>query len=253
MFRKIKSMNIKITSKVLFEIKSNLQKVVDGSFEEFDKKIAELIPYTNIYQGCIFEDENEVIELYEDELKKYTSYSKMNGEFCSVICSSVLNRTQKNKAIFFTDDYKAKEDFAQYFAFHQIGYIEDSIDLIVFLFSSDKLFKVTTLLRILSNLRSRYLSDHASVLKQLRKRYNDLSFKDKEEKLNINNLIKSLSNMDIKNARKVFENLNHKKNKDLFKLINQYNSLFEIENDYVNKIIQYERYFKNEEIFSLYE
>ncbi|GAB3761552.1 hypothetical protein [Spirosoma pomorum] len=251
LFKRLKSLDIKITPKVYSEIKTNLRKVVKGSFKEYDKKLTELLTFTFVYKDYMLKEEEDVISLYEEEFKKYTSYTKMNGEFCSTICSSVLSRSYKSKVVFFTDDYKAKKDFINFFSFHQIGYIEDSVDLLIFLFSNDSSFKKITLLNFLSNLRSRYLSDHVNLIDRLRNRYNDLMLKDKEEKHVISNLIKNLNDMNLLNVRKLFEGLDQKK--DVFRLMNEYDSLFEIDNAYVDKIIGYETHFRGSSVFALYD
>lgn len=251
LFNKLKLLNIRITKKVFDEIKKNLRKNVKGSFSIFDRKIVELIPFTNVYFDCGSLDEDSAIELYEEEIIRMTNYTKKNGEFYCTVCSAVISRSKNSKVIFYTDDYKAKEDFDKFFFIHQIGYIEDTADLIMFLFSSSNNYNKRLMLRLLSNLRSRYLTEHAELVKILQKRSNDLTFKEKDEKKMIDSLVRNLEELNMNAVKDIVSKLDNRRNKDIIKLLEERHSLFEINNTYIKKILFYELYFKSKTIFTI--
>lgn len=251
LFNKLKLLNIRITKKVFDEIKKNLRKNVKGSFNTFDRKIVELIPFTNVYFDCGSLDEDSAIELYEEEIIRMTNYTKKNGEFYSTLCSAVVNRSKRSKVVFYTDDYKAREDFDKFYFRHQIGYIEDTADLIIFLFSSSSNYDKRLMLRLLSNLRSRYLTEHAELIKTLQKRSNDLTFKDKDEKKLVDSLVRKLEELNMNVVKDLVNKLDNRKSKDIIKLIEERYFLFEIDNIYIRKILEYEAYFTSEIIFTI--
>jgi len=108
------------------------------------------------YWGGLKKWENKEVEDKAKEVKVFLDYQKKdNGELYSTALSILLSRLESEKVLFYTDDFPAKNDFRPYFEFQQMGYIGDTVDLLVFLywlspkgqFSKDELEKYLTSLR----------------------------------------------------------------------------------------------------------
>ncbi len=246
---RLRKLDIRICQKVYSEVKENIRSKY--SDDTFDSQLGELSKYTNIYNDFIRESENEITRCYEDNLLKCYSYGKKNGEFYSVLCCSLLSRSKKVKVFFYTDDYKAKNDFAIFFAQHQIGYIEDTADFLLFLAANDNSFQKIDLVRFMDNLRSNYNSDFMKLLNAMRKHYDSLSPKDKKVKDLVFDLIGALSKRDIESANKIKLKIYEKNNKDINQILKTYESVFQAQFSYLDKIDHLIRHFSKHDFFSI--
>ena len=87
------------------------------------------------YWGGLTRIENKDVEELVESVRTVSGYSQRpNGELYSTALSLYLSRMEGEKVLFFTDDFPAKADFNSCFEFQQIGYIGDSVDLLVTLY-----------------------------------------------------------------------------------------------------------------------
>lgn len=187
---------------------------------------------------------NELGVDYYDEIKKLTNYKKNNGEFFSAALALYVSREAPTKLFFHTDDFPALEEFSSFFKYHQIGYIEDSADLLLLLYRLDDSFTVQQLDIYLSKLFSEYASEVVILEKQLKEKYTEIASthnKDLSLKENLNVLIKSLAAQNFNGINKIkdFFHQNKTKFKGINDLLENYESVFELEsssNDFLKKI-----------------
>lgn len=118
------------------------------------------------YWGGLTKLENKDVEELLEPVRALSNYSKRaNGELYSSALSLYLSRMEEEKVLFYTDDYPAKSDFRYCFEYQQMGYIGDSVDLLLFLYwtTPQEQFSKEELEKYLSALRGEY----ASKLKEL--------------------------------------------------------------------------------------
>ncbi len=112
------------------------------------------------YWGGIMRFENKEVENTVSLVKAFLDYRKKpNGELYSAALSLNLSRMENEKVLFYTDDNPAKSTFGPFFEFQQMGYIGDSVDLLVFLYwlSPAGQFSKEELEKYLSSLRAEYI------------------------------------------------------------------------------------------------
>lgn len=169
-------------------------------------------------------------------VENLTNYSEKNGEFYSTALALYISRFKEidetnyigTKVFFHTDDYPAKDYFSSFFLDQQIGYIEDTADLLVLLYRLDDNFTLNQLDKYLSNLFSEYASEVIALQKRLQSIKSDLNLKQRRNKefiTNLDSLIYKLSQFKFsglqetanffmrkkKNYPKVNEAINHYK------------------------------------------
>ena len=124
------------------EFKDKLSKLT--ALRERDENISSLRKY--IITNRKIETDIDDIDFFK-KIKLLVNYSKDNGEFFSTALGFYLSRYCEMKIFFHTDDVPAREKFQEYFLYHQIGIIEDSIDLLILLYRlSDEDFKYKMLM-----------------------------------------------------------------------------------------------------------
>lgn len=134
LFKQLKKLHIFLPQIVMDEVYKNLRKEkVDGKKgHQIDKNIG--ILNSNIY---------EVDKASNDEIitvvKGFVNHiKKENGELYATALALKLSRDFNNRVFFYTDDYPAKQEFEDFFEFQQIGHIQDSVDLLVYLYRLKK-------------------------------------------------------------------------------------------------------------------
>lgn len=81
---------------------------------------------------------------------------KYNGEYYSTALSLIKSRENESKYFFYTDDFGAKSDYKIFFEYQQIGQINDSVDLLIFLYWNSESFTLSLLKMYLSSLAYQY-------------------------------------------------------------------------------------------------
>lgn len=147
------------------------------------------------YWGGITRFEDKEVEETVSLVKTFLDYPKKpNGELYSAALSLNLSRMENEKVLFYTDDNPAKSTFSPYFEFQQMGYIGDSVDLLVFLYwlSPAGQFSKEELEKYLSSLRAEYMSKLKDLQKTMDNYASTLTSSKKE--LNKKFEIEGLSN-----------------------------------------------------------
>ncbi|GHT42317.1 hypothetical protein AGMMS49965_13580 [Bacteroidia bacterium] len=151
LFKKLKDLNLNISDCVYKEAQTTVNH--KPLLAEQIDYITERLPY---FGTKIINFDNSIKLEYFDELKRFCSYTKENGELYSTLLSLHVCRKEGTRLFFYTDDIPAKKQFSPYFAYQQIGTIGDSVDLLLFLFWSVSDFSEKRLKTYLKNLRSEY-------------------------------------------------------------------------------------------------
>ncbi len=157
LYKHLTSLDIHMASTVYDEIKYNIFK---NAIEETVKKRIEVLLPSLPSKIKLHNDTAITNDVGDEYFEKICSFSghkkKFNGELFSSVLALTLSRTEESKICFFTDDFPAKEEFKQFFAIQQIGFIEDSIDLLLMLHWLKENFTKSKLITVLSDLRAEY-------------------------------------------------------------------------------------------------
>lgn len=103
---------------------------------------------------------NDLSTDFWDQIKDFAHHTKReNGELYSTALALLLSRLNKRRVTFYTDDYPAKEEFYPFFRYQQIGSIEDTVDLLLFLHWSNENFTLIKLISKLRDLKAYYIKD----------------------------------------------------------------------------------------------
>jgi hypothetical protein len=152
--------NISISEKVLSEVRCNKgMKFKTNENKYFEEKISRFYPFS-------FSDDELKKKLGGkfNEISSFCNYlKKENGELFSTALALFQSRSNKAQYYFYTDDFPAKETFSNFFEYQQIGKIQDSVDLLLFLFWTNKKFSHNDFKRFLSSL----LNEEFKELKEL--------------------------------------------------------------------------------------
>ena len=253
---------INVSEKVIKETSDNrflrlkkLNKAGSLNFLEKEKEIGRKVAH---FRKFIKSDEDVSKDFGNDffrTVKRRSNYEKENGEFYSVALSLYLSRLDSSHVIFYTDDKPAEEHFASFFRNQQIGKIEDSIDLLVFLYWRDPDFKKRDLERLLSELHSQYatrVNDLLSVIRKYKeKRYSRIM---KIKKL-LDGMEQKLSKLDFSGIKELKENIRqHKRNHpELCNQLTEYEEVFELEtnskDNFLTKIRETRKNLKDDRIY----
>jgi len=201
----LSQMDIYLREKVFEEVKDNVYDKID-KLRKNEKPEAHIIKSIKkdidqkltIFRGKQILNEEITKDFgldYFSRIKTLTSYEKSNGEFYSTALAVYLSRERDIKLFFHTDDSPAKDEFQLFFKFQQIGYIEDTADLLVLLYRINENLSLIALDKALSDLASEYAIEVSILEKKLR--LYQIPAKDikrmKQIKMNLDLLINKLS------------------------------------------------------------
>ena len=204
---RVKTLNVYAIEEVLNEVKKH--------YVPSDKASNRQLHVAPFWGGLTKLENKDVEELLEP-IRALSNYSKRaNGELYSSALSLYLSRIEEEKVLFYTDDYPAKSDFRYCFEYQQMGYIGDSVDLLIFLYwtAPQGKFSKEELGKFLSALRGEY----ASKLKDLQNTIDNYASKltsSKKEilrRFQMEGLVKDLNSeqpltIAIENCRIFFKN-----------------------------------------------
>lgn len=176
--RSLSQLRILVCEKVFKEVQKNVfAKVgkfdrIAGHSDKLDKKqiTKEIDSKLTIIRGWQILEETIKYDFGQDYFKniaKITGYDKQNGEFYSAATALAISRNENIKLYFHTDDFPAKMEFSSFFRHQQVGYIEDTADLLVLLYRIDDKFKLKELDLLLSKLATEYNLEVAVLEKKL--------------------------------------------------------------------------------------
>lgn len=254
LIKKLKNCNIFLCQKVFKEVNKSVYEKLEKrkNYEKISKElennlrsdIEKKLTYFRRHQ--VF-DETISHDLKPDifhKVHELTGYHKENGEFFSTVLALYLSRESFIKVFFYTDDYPAHSEFSKFYFLQQIGYIEDTSDLLLLLYRIDENFKKRDLIKILSSLYSEYISQVKILSDKLNDCFGQLKPRDKKGKENLYFLISKFQKLDFTNiraARDYFFNKG-KKYKNICLLLEKYDSVFELEtNRSQNLLIKIEK------------
>ena len=98
----------------------------------------------------------------DEEFERLLTFSKHdkreNGELYCVALALIKSRWEEEAVTIYTDDYKATEEFRDFYRHHRIGDIGDTLDLLTMLFwtTPESTFQRTAYHSFLENLRAEY-------------------------------------------------------------------------------------------------
>jgi len=240
LFNEIQKHNIYIAEEVINEVKKNafnkyrLLDIYKVSYdadkkEEIDYKISALIK---------FQVKNKKIKtdcgVLFDENKKFNNYYKLNGEFISSCLALIKSRERNHPANFYTDDYPALKAFQTYFNFQKIGVIQDSVDLLMYLYWTSESITLKNLKNFLSLLLYEYSIELTLLLDQIRKRKTTIQRLTKDKKIMslLNELENALANLRFFKINKLKNEIMSFKRQIpyLCDMLDSFSKIFEVDN-----------------------
>ena len=230
LLKKLSSLEFKICKTVYDETRKNVFKKFERVRPYPTEKSKVIEKKLNYFRERIYNDES-YFEL-SDSVLETMNYVKRNGEYFSILLSYYLNTFEKCHILFFTDDSPAKEYFNPYLSHNKMGYIADSVDLLVLLYRQNQEFTTTDLKKFLSSLYSEY----ALELSELEKEITELQIpasqiRNKDASLNLNKMRLAIKGLQLTDASKIYNEVSndHKKYGFLYDLLIKYSSFFEKE------------------------
>jgi hypothetical protein len=253
---------LNVTEKVMEESIKNgklrarkISSLEDDSKKEIEKKISYFREFRESNES-ILKDRGKN---FFDKVRNLTGYTKENGEFYSTALSLNLSRIHRLPVTFYTDDKPAERYFTSFFREQQVGKIEDSIDLLVFLYWLNPDFKKKDLDNSLSELQSHYDVSRKELLAFVRKYKDSRKYKDlKKIKNLLDQLEHKLDGLNLGGIRELKKNiLKHKKmHPELCNILERYDEVFNLDagqekGDFLNKIRETRRNLRENLLFKL--
>ncbi|MDD2798769.1 MAG: hypothetical protein PHV20_09280 [Bacteroidales bacterium] len=224
-FKLLKLLDLNIATLVYEEVNSNVRKnpLTDEQKKYICQRIPQFIPFSRKTDSII----KDISQDYFEQVRKFTKHTKKdNGELISSVLSLCVSRENNSKVYFYTDDFPAKEQFAPFFAFQQIGVIGDSIDLLLFLYWSKSDFNEKSLMKYLQDLKSEYNTPLKQLVSKIQTKKDSFSVKDKKDR-NLNDSIHKIisgywdSNSELMNEGILFFTSNNRY-PEIKSIINQF-------------------------------
>lgn len=233
LLKKLRKLNFCIAPKVFKEIGDNAyEKVKLKSQKERNEYSKYLDAQIALLRANQVQEDDFLTT--EDEMEQILEYSKRNGEFHSVRLAFSISRMEERKVFFVTDDQPAKQFFQSIFQFHQVGYIEDSVDLLTLFFWLNEDFRKVHYLNFLSKLRSEYAKGLDELIEKLRTCYTNFPNEHLRDPLRnkLRTLIDRLERHDFKGLSTLWEEISgEKKFPNLAKTMNSYKFILDLESD----------------------
>jgi hypothetical protein len=231
--------NLKISEKALKEANDNrFRRLKFSKKNEHSKNLEDQIEEKIAYFRKCIEYNGEISRDFGSDffakVKDISQYEKENGEFFSVALSLYLSRSNLSQVTFYTDDKPAEEYFSSFFRKQQIGKIEDSVDLLVFLYWLYPNFCKRDLESFLSELHSQYATRVKELLSIIRNyKDNNSSIKIKKIKNTLDKLDSKLEKLDFRGIKELKEDIhkNKRQHMELCNKLDEYNNVFELETE----------------------
>lgn len=168
LYKHLKSLEVHIAETVYNEIRKNVFRNAISEIDE--KRIDSLLPLLpselKLHQDEVIK--KDVGKEYFEQISSFTGHTKkFNGELISSVLALVLSRCEESKVCFLTDDFPAKEEFSSFFTIQQIGFIEDSIDLLLMFHWSKSDFTMRKLENALSDLKAEYNRTQSAFVRKI--------------------------------------------------------------------------------------
>ncbi len=265
LLKRLKHLDILICECVFKEVNANVYKrlYLDQTLskDENAKQRKIIDQKINLFRGYQVSDNDIIEDLGEDifsKVKELSKYFKNNGEFFSSVLCLYKSRCEPTKLFFHTDDFPAREEFSSFYKRQQIGYIEDTADLLLLLYRLDDDFKKNELDELLSKLFAQYASQASELIKKLQNYQLPqklLRDRDKDLRKHLYVLKSELESYKFENFQKTKEFFFGKRRryKGICDLLESFDLLSDLggENNLVNKIAKIRRDLKQHSIYKL--
>lgn len=270
LLKRLAKLQTNITDKVQTEIRKNIfKKYEDHKFKsasEKRKKINELDKKVSFFLQFKISDETIKKDIgdenFFEDVKTITKYKKENGEFFSAALCLFLSRLKHLKVFFHTDDFPATNEFSNFFRFHQIGRIEDSVDLLILLYvhSDSTNFTKNKLTSLLTELFQEYATQVKKFEKELEKFIGEIPAKKIPKmynlKFNLDGLLKNVRELNFNGINAIRLELEREKLEELNGIFNKYETVFELENgessNILMKIKSIQNKLKKEDVYTVF-
>lgn len=263
LLKRLKFLNILICECVFKEVGTNVYKrlSLDQTISpiEINEQRKIIDQKLNLFRHYQILNNNIAQDLGKDifsQVKRMLNYKKDNGEFFSSVLSLYKSRFEPTKIFFHTDDFPAKEEFSSFYKLQQIGYIEDTADLLLLLYRLDDDFKENELNELLSRLQSQYTSQVSELVKKLQSyKIPHRLLRDLDYKKNLSLLIKELNNYKLDSIQEVktFFFSRVKRYKGICSLLESFDLISDLggTDNLVTKIIRIRKELKLQPIYTL--
>lgn len=194
---------------------------------------------------CIYEELNILLpkviidrdDSFDNEwaynIRQYVNYSKKNnGELYSSAYALRISREEECRVCFYTDDICAKEQFSPFFEFQQIGYICDSVDLLILLYRLVQEFSLDNLKYFIRELYNEYsisFENFSKIVVDNQSQWKKNKTRDAKLISNISNLEEACKNRDVRAIKSILS---------FFEGDTKYKYIFDTLKDYSNSITE---------------
>ncbi len=251
------TMNYRVSDVVIREVQGNYRSIKELS--ENEGEVQQKI--NHLWGHCI--QAVEVAKSYNpdlvQEVSDHLAYHKKNGEFFSSVISYHLAGKEKTKIFFHTDDIAARDCFSPFFQSHQIGAIEDTVDLIILMHRQDPSLIKRDALRFINNLLTHYRQQVVHLLGRLRHLQSEINTsirfrKDRTLKKHLESLIEKLDGFNLSGITAHHDALVG--NSQLSKIFKAFPAIFDIasedaSSDYFTKILHRQQQIENDDLILL--
>ena len=227
LMKKLSLLEFKICNKVFEEVRKNTNYKYKSA-KPYPIELANTNEQKLNYFRSKIHNDNSYLDL-SDSISELFSYSKENGEYLSILLSCYLNTFEKTQILFITDDKPAKDFFNTFLNNNKIGYIEDSVDLLVLLYRQHQDFTSIFLKKYLSALYSEYTSEYSLIQKVVNEyQIPKYQIRNKEASINLDQIRNAFRNHDIELATKIYYRIceQKKENQYLYDLLSKHSSFF---------------------------
>ncbi len=242
LLKNLQKLEFSICKEVYDEINKNVFKKLQKITPYPKERHKEIEIKLNYFRLCIHRDES--YKDLDEEVSELLNYSKKNGEYQSMLLSFYLNTFNRTRVIFYTDDSPAQKKFIPYLQHHKIGYIEDSVDLLITLYRHNDGFSTTDLKRFLSLLYHEYASE-ISALEKLLQNFEipKSEIRNSEFSEMVSRLRYSINKLELEVVAKLYSQVKERRNKysSIFEVLIKFSDFFRsnISSDFLIKINQH--------------
>lgn len=184
LLRQIKKLKLFLPETVVKESKMHCRSPLYSQEKNDQMGIA---VYSGISQFLVLDSEikNDMGQEEYERLLSFANHNKReNGELWSVALALIKSRIEGTDVCFYTDDYKAIDEFWPYYRHHCIGYIGDTLDFLTTIYWQipEGEFQKGLYLSFLNKLKVEYNQQLNGICREVKKLLNVLRVKGSNDK-----------------------------------------------------------------------